>query len=91
MSGETANELQRTFVIVKGGAPPATLQAVKVLADGAGFVVLAEEARVLLPAEVQELLVLGMPQEFTQYVILFAKTTSAGLIYWLWCFVTVTA
>jgi len=55
-------------VIVKSGAPPATLQAVKVLADGAGFVVLAEESRALLPAEVQELMVLGMPQEFAQYV-----------------------
>ena len=58
------------------------------LADGAGFVVLAEESRALLPAEVQELMVLGMPQEFTQYVVSarcdlvivnFVKATELGI------------
>lgn len=62
MSSE--NELQRTVVLVKPGAPAAVLKAVKDLSDTHDFVILVEEQRVLSAPELRELTDIGVSREF---------------------------
>ena len=62
MSSE--QELQRTVVLVKPGAPATVLKAVKDLADTHDFVILHEESRALAAAEARELADVGLSREF---------------------------
>ena len=60
----SANELQRTAVLIRPDVPASVLQAVKAVADQHDFVLLDEQRRTLSAAEAKELGDIGLSREF---------------------------